>query len=142
MESPAFLVRRATGNNKWTPVPARGTGDATVVLTLLSIVAGILLAGCGKSGQSSPQPDSLAPKVDVAKLRAAFPSPSPEIQTALRNVVFSVRYSRFTDTESELQTLAANPSLTDAQKQAVATAKDQADKAQAAADAAAAKARQ
>jgi hypothetical protein len=107
---------------------------ATVVLL---VMAALFAGGCGKSGDSAPPPASGTPTVDFATLRAAFPSPAPEIDQAIRKAQFSVRYTRFDQAETALQDLAANTSLSDAQKKAVAAAIEQVEKAKAAADAAA-----
>ena len=121
------------------PISPMGTAvRASRFVWLFSVMAALCFAGCGKPGGSGPPADAVIPTVDLAKLRQAFPSPGPDVQAGIQNVVFAVRYGKFDQAQTELQALAGDPSLTDTQKLVVAAAIDQAGKAQAAATAAAA----
>ncbi|SPE52724.1 exported hypothetical protein [Verrucomicrobia bacterium] len=102
-------------------LPARST-----LLSLIALLAVFALGGCSKS--SPPPTADVAPHLDTAKLRQAFPAPSPEIRRNLDQVVFGARYGKFSQSLEALDKIAADPSLTDPQKQAVNDARDQAKK--------------
>jgi hypothetical protein len=120
------LVVRRTGSS------VRALAGLVSLIILLPV---LFFSGCKKSGGSSSA-SSGVPTVNVAKLREAFPSPDSDTQKALGDIVFAVRSKKFDAARDLLQALAANSSLTDAQKQAVQTATEQVEKAQAAAAAA------
>jgi hypothetical protein len=83
-------------------------------------LVGILMAGAlvlGGGGKSEKPAPSAA--VILAKLQQAFPAATPEIQKSLGKIAFGFRYGQYPAALAELDNLAANPSLTEAQKQAV-----------------------
>lgn len=86
----------------------------TIWLISLLIAGAFLLAACSKSEKAPP---SQGP--NVAKLQQAFPTPTPEIQASLAKVAFGFRYGQYPEALAELDKIAADPSLTEAQKKAV-----------------------
>jgi len=83
------------------------------------LVAGVIgLVGCSKSDQAPPPPGA-APTIDVGKLRQAFPTAEGDVQSCLTKIRNAVRYSDYPTAMSELEKLAADAKLTDAQKKVV-----------------------
>ena len=100
----------------------------------MPLMAALLLGGCGKSGGSAaPPPAASGTTLDIEKLQQAFPSATPEIQDDIRKVKFASRYTQWKNAEEALDKLAAEPSLTDPQKQIVNDLMEQAKKLEAAA---------
>ncbi len=105
-----------------------------VISALLLVLLG--LAGCGK-----PKPTSLPPAtangatLDMQALAQALASsPSPEVKAAFGDFYSQLRYSQYGQANADLDKIAADPSLTEAQKKAVADAKEQLKQMAAAAD--------
>jgi len=96
-------------------------------LSLVLLLAACFLSSCGKSGGSAPA-TSTGPAVDITKLRQAFPSPSPEIQDVVQKIYFAARYQQWDNALGGLEKLAADPSLTETQKQVVKELTDNAKK--------------
>jgi hypothetical protein len=91
----------------------------------LILLSGVLaLAGCGKS-KPAAGPMISGVTVEVAKLQQAFATASPDLQTAVDAVKMGVRYGDYAATLAELDKLANNPSLTEAQKKIVAEVAEQ-----------------
>jgi hypothetical protein len=101
-------------------------------LSLFSIVAVLLAAGCKKADNAPPQAGS-GQGFDMAKLREAFPSPTPDVNDSLAKLSRDMRYASYDLALQDLAGLASNPALTDPQKQAVSSATDQVKQMQAAA---------
>jgi len=84
-------------------------------------LAGLMAAapiGCKKS--EAPKPKAVdGVSIDLPKLTEALQAASPAVHTALSKVKFGVRYKRYDQSLKALDTLAADPTLTDAQKQLV-----------------------
>ena len=82
------------------------------------LLGGVLaFAGCGKADKSTAQ--HIPPAMDIAKLQQAFPSPTPEQQSALGKALQGLRYRLYPDALMALDKLASDPSLTAPQKKAV-----------------------
>ncbi len=82
------------------------------------LVAGVLvLAGCGKSDSAGDR--GIPRAMDLPKFQQAFPSPTPEQQANIAKVSEGVRYGLYPNAVAALDKLAADPTLTDAQKKAV-----------------------
>lgn len=80
-------------------------------------VAGMLaLCGCGKSGSTTDKNLEANPTI---KFSQAFPTPTPELQASITKVMLTVRYGQYPEAIVELDKLANNPQLTEAQKKAV-----------------------
>ncbi len=93
-------------------------------ITIL-VVAGVLaLAGCGKSKPAAgPTIDGVT--VDMGKFTAVFGTAGPQFQASFNAVRTGVRYGDYASALAELDKLAANPSLTETQKQVVALVTEQ-----------------
>jgi hypothetical protein len=87
--------------------------------SLLVILVACLLAlvGCGKSNKGSDQSDTAG--INLPKLQEAFPSPTPEQQSAIAKVFEGTRYGLYPQALAALDKLAADPKLTEPQKKAV-----------------------
>jgi hypothetical protein len=84
------------------------------------LAAGVIgLVGCRKSDETPAPPPGGAPTVDVGKLRQAFPTAEGEVQNCLTKIRNAVRYSDYPTAMSELEKLAADAKLTEAQKKVV-----------------------
>jgi len=91
---------------------------------MMVLLAGVLaLVGCGK--EKPPAPVLQGVTIDVPKLREAFATASPELQTAVSEVAMGARYSDYTSAFNALAKLDSAPGLTDAQKKVVAEVTDQ-----------------
>jgi len=127
---------RESGRKEWLSRSGSGVLATSLVLPLM---ASLLLGGCGKSGGSAPPPPAASgTTLDIEKLQQAFPSATPEIQDDIRKVKFACRYTQWKNAEEALDKLAAEPSLTDPQKQVVNDLIEEAKKLEAAAPAPAA----
>ena len=90
---------------------------------ILILTAGILaVAGCGKSGSSTPPPVGM---VDFGALQAAFPTPTPEVSTCLQKLRMTTRYRQYDAALVELDKLSQLPDLNEAQKKVVNNAIEQ-----------------
>jgi hypothetical protein len=83
--------------------------------------AGLLIfGGCGKKDVPSQAPyDISGVKVDIPKLQATFVN-SPDLQPILNQAVSQLRYGQYLSTMQQLDQLANNPALNEAQKKALA----------------------
>jgi hypothetical protein len=86
-------------------------------LPSLLLVGVLALAGCGKSGNSTPQRVPVA--VDIQKFRQVFASPTPDQQASIEKVANSIRYGLYPDALAASEKLGSDPALTEPQKQAV-----------------------
>jgi hypothetical protein len=85
----------------------------------LSLLLAITLAACSK-GPSAPDPvDINGVKVDLPKMQAAFANSSQELIVASGPPLMAIRYGKYAESIPDLEKLAANPNLNDAQKKAV-----------------------
>jgi len=94
----------------------------------LSLLAGCLLlgAGCKKREQYvGPPQEYYGIKVNWAKLNTEFTNASPDVQANVSLAVRAFRYALFTNALVELDKLANNPNLTDAQKKLVSDLSEQ-----------------
>jgi hypothetical protein len=83
-------------------------------MTMCLLVGALSLTGCGK-----PKPADMVVAgvtVDLPKLREAFATASPELQTAVSEVGMGVRYSDYARALASLEKLVNTPGLTDPQK--------------------------
>jgi hypothetical protein len=90
---------------------------------LACVLAG---AGCGPSQKAGPQPMVInGVKVDLPKLRVAFPPENTEVQTSLNAVTMSIRYGQYAEAMAGLDKLAGKAGLTEPQKKVVADVLEQ-----------------
>ena len=88
-------------------------------------VAVLLFSGCSKSN-SGPEAASAQPvPVDVPKLRDTCASGAPAVKAGANRAVMALRVANHATALAELEKLAADPSLTEAQKQAVKEVSEQ-----------------
>ena len=95
------------------------------LLFVAAALAGIgLFSGCKKAAE--PPPGTPIPHaINATTFRPAFASASPAIKAQVDQVMMDIQGSLYTDALNELIKLAANPSLTDAQKKVTADLADQ-----------------
>jgi len=87
----------------------------------------VAFAGCKKSDQAvAPNTQFNGIKVEWSKLETEFANSDPELQKTASAAVRSIRYSLFPQALVALESLAANPKLTEAQKKLVADVSEQA----------------
>jgi hypothetical protein len=93
---------------------------------VLGILAACLftIVGCGKSDSSNTSA-SQGQVIDATKLRPAFATATPEVKAVVDQVMTGIQASIYKDALAGLDKLAANPSLTDEQKNVVASLTDQ-----------------
>jgi hypothetical protein len=84
---------------------------------LILAVATLALAGCGKSAKDTANASN--PMTGVAILQKSFPAPSPQLQASIGKIYTGVRYGEYDLPQAELDNVAADPSLNDAQKKSV-----------------------
>jgi hypothetical protein len=78
------------------------------------------LAGCKKADQSvGPPQEYYGVKLEWQKLDTAFTNASPEVQASVSLAVRGFRYAQFPQALVELDKLANNPNVTEAQKKLV-----------------------
>jgi hypothetical protein len=96
-------------------------------VSALLVVGLVAFAGCKKSDQAVA-PDTLynGVKVEWPRLQTEFANSDPELQKTASGAVRSIRYSLFPEALGALESLAANPKLTEAQKKLVADVTEQA----------------
>ena len=83
-------------------------------------LAWFAFAGCKKSEQSSgPAQEYYGVKLNWSHLSTAFTNASPEAQNDAYLAVRAFRYSQFSQAMVQLEKLAGEPGLTDAQKNLV-----------------------
>jgi predicted small lipoprotein YifL len=87
-----------------------------MMIVLLGTV--LALAGCGKKAPPPP-PSVEGVTVDLPKLREAFATATPDLQTAISQTTMCVRYGEYSRALDALGKLAAAPNLTDPQKKIV-----------------------
>jgi hypothetical protein len=92
--------------------------------------ATLALAGCKKAAPAAPPaPTAGGVTIDLPKLRAAFPTPNPEVRTCFSEASFGIRYEDYNKTLVALEKLAATPNLTEEQKKVVGEVVEQVKKA-------------
>ena len=88
------------------------------------LLAGLLaLASCNKPTPPPPTQQGIA--LDLPKLKEAFASSGPEIQTQVATVLNGVRYEEFATALATLDKLAQTPGLTEPQKKIVTQVTEQ-----------------
>lgn len=89
--------------------------------TIAILTAAILsISGCGKKSQPTAAPrEEAGVKVDMPKLLNAFSTADPAVRQGAFDVDRDMSYGLYQKTLDDLQKLAANPALTDQQKQVV-----------------------
>ena len=85
----------------------------------------LLFSACGKSKQSSQAAATQRVPVDVPKLRDTCASGPPDVQAGAGRAIMAIRMDNYATALAELERLAANPSLTETQKQAVKEVSEQ-----------------
>ncbi len=81
-----------------------------------AIVAGMLaLCGCSKSASTDPK----LSQNPAVRFTAAFPTPTPELQASINKINLGLRYGQYPEAIVELDKMANDASLTEAQKKAV-----------------------
>lgn len=96
-------------------------------VSALLMVCLVAFAGCKKSDQAvAPNTQFNGIKVEWSKLETEFANSDPELQKTASAAVRSIRYSLFPQALVALESLAANPKLTEAQKKLVADVSEQA----------------
>ncbi len=91
-----------------------------------SLAAALLLgAGCGQSKQAGQDAAARPVAVDLPKLRDTCASGNPEVRAAANRAIIAIRSDKYAAALAELDKLAANPNLTEPQKQAVSEVREQ-----------------
>jgi hypothetical protein len=93
-------------------------------MTMILLAAVLSLTGCGKS-KPPAAPTIQGVTVDIGKFQQAFNGASQPILTSVDSVRMGLRYGDYAAALAELDKLAANASLTETQKQAVALMTEQ-----------------
>jgi hypothetical protein len=83
-------------------------------MTMCLLAGALALTGCGKQEPAPPVVAGVT--VDLLKLRDAFATAGPEMQTAVSEVGMGVRYADYARALSALEKLASAPGLTGPQK--------------------------
>lgn len=95
-------------------------------VSALLVVCLVAVAGCKKSDQGvAPNTQYNGVKVDWPKLETEFASGDQELRAAASLAVRHIRYSQFPEAVGDLERLAANPKLSEAQKKLVADLAEQ-----------------
>ncbi len=81
--------------------------------------AAFLFSGCGKSQQNPPGAPPPPVSVNVPKLRDTCASGDAAVRDGATRTIMALRVNNYAAVLSELEKLAANPTLTELQKQAV-----------------------
>jgi hypothetical protein len=92
-------------------------------ISLLLLAGVIAIAGCGKPKVQSPVIDGTT--IDMPKLREAFATAPPEINSTMAEINVGVRYRDYPRALTGLDKLANAPGLTDAQKKIVGVVTEQ-----------------
>jgi hypothetical protein len=93
---------------------------------ILLAVCFLAFAACKKSGQGvGSNTDYNGVTVDWPKLDTHFANGDPEAKTAAYQAKRNISYGRLPDALADLEKLAGNPNLTDAQKKVVAELTEQ-----------------
>jgi hypothetical protein len=91
---------------------------------MMFLLAGVLaLAGCGKAKPAAPVMAGVT--VDVPKLKEAFATASPELQTSVSEVAMGLRYGDYPRAFAALAKLDSAPGLTEPQKKIVGEVAEQ-----------------
>ena len=83
-------------------------------MMMFVLACGLALTGCGKQKPAAAVVAGVT--VDLPKLREAFATASPELQTAVSEVAMGLRYADYARALASLEKLANAPSLTAPQK--------------------------
>ena len=81
------------------------------------VASALAVGGCGKSDSTGDR--GLPPALDLPKFLQAFPSPTPGQQSNIDRASQGIRYGLYPQALTALDKLAADPALTEAQKNAV-----------------------
>ena len=95
----------------------------TTWIRSIVLVGIIALAGCSKQKPTAPVLQGVT--IDSPRLREAFSTASPELQTAAAEVAMGVRYHDYPRAMAGLDKLANTPSLTEPQKKVVGEVTEQ-----------------
>jgi hypothetical protein len=96
-------------------------------VSALLVICLVSFASCKKSDQAvAPDTEYNGVKVEWPRLQAEFANSDPDLQKTASGAVRSIRYSLFPEALGALESLAANPKLTEAQKKLVADVTEQA----------------
>ena len=90
-----------------------------LAIALAGLVA---LVGAGCKKEATPQskmPTFNNVQVDLPKLRTTFDNPGPDVAKALTRVNYTIRYGRYLDTLTALDSIKGMPGVTDPQKQVI-----------------------
>jgi phage tail protein X len=95
-------------------------------LTVL-VMAGVLaLAGCSKAPSAQQDVEVNGVKVSLPALQQSLStSTDKDVQSSQGQMAYGLRYRNYAQVQAELAKLAANPTLTDAQKKLVAKVDEQ-----------------
>jgi hypothetical protein len=85
-----------------------------ILMVMLAI--GLALTGCKKKAAAS---SSNTPMGCLIKMQNALYPATPETQASMEKVAFGIRYRQYENALPELDKMAANPALNDAQKKTV-----------------------
>jgi acetate kinase len=96
-----------------------------MVMFLLAggLVGALALTGCGKQKPAAPTVGGVT--VDMPKLREAFATAAPELQTAISEVNMGIRYGEYARAIAGLDKLSNAPGITEAQKKIVSEVTEQ-----------------
>ena len=87
-------------------------------ILMMFLFAGVFgLAGCGKEKPAAPAVGGVT--VDLPKLREAFATAGPDLQTSVSEVGMGIRYNDYPRAFAGLAKLDSAPDLTEAQKKIV-----------------------
>jgi hypothetical protein len=90
----------------------------------MCLLAGVLgLTGCSKEKPAAPVMDGVT--VDLPKLREAFATASPDLQTSVSEVGMGIRYTDYPRAFTALAKLDSAPGVTEAQKNIVGEVTEQ-----------------
>jgi hypothetical protein len=91
---------------------------------MMFLLAGVLaLTGCGKEKPKAQVMDGVT--IDVPKLREAFVTAGPDLQSSVSEVAMGVRYTDYPRAFAGLAKLDSAPGLTEAQKKLVSQVTEQ-----------------
>lgn len=91
---------------------------------MLVLAGGVAFTGCGKKEAPAPTvADGVT--LDIPKLREAFATANPDLQTCVSEVAQGVRYGDYARAFAGMDKLSKASGLTDAQKKIVAEVTDQ-----------------
>ena len=90
----------------------------TMQWLMVCLLAGVFaIAGCSKEKPATPVMDGVT--IDLPKLKEAFATAGPDVQTSVSEVTQGVRYGDYPRAFAALAKLDSAPGVTDAQKKVV-----------------------